>query len=159
MLMRLMADVVDRVRKELAARIRELRPLAREFERLQRAAAALTRAGVRSVPGLSSPADTPPTTQPTSTRRAGRSAPAQATTPKRAPRRPAGTSRRKPAPRGQTQAKILAAIGAAPGSTTAAVAKATGIPTNTAAATISRLAKQGRVRRLDQGGYTLVDAE
>jgi DNA-binding IclR family transcriptional regulator len=52
---------------------------------------------------------------------------------------------------------VLAALRAAPGSTAAAVATAAGIPTNTAAATISRLVKQGRVRRLDEGGYALVD--
>jgi len=46
-----MADLVDRFRKELDARIEQLRPLVGEFERLQRAAAALARTGVRSVPG------------------------------------------------------------------------------------------------------------
>jgi hypothetical protein len=66
-------------------------------------------------------------------------------------------SGRPPAPRGQTQARVLAALRAAPGSTAAAVATAAGIPTNIAAATISRLVKQGRVRRLDEGGYALVD--
>jgi hypothetical protein len=40
-----MADLVDRIRKELDARIEQLRPLVGEFERLQRAAAAL---GARS---------------------------------------------------------------------------------------------------------------
>jgi hypothetical protein len=38
-----------------------------------------------------------------------------------------------------------------------AVATAAGIPANIAAATISRLVKQGRVRRLDEGGYALVE--
>ena len=47
-----MADVMVRIRKELDARIEQLRPLAEEFERLQRAAAALARSGVRAVPGL-----------------------------------------------------------------------------------------------------------
>src|SRR6266540_7565080 len=42
-----MADIVDRIRKELEARIEQLRPLVAELERLQRAAAALA----RSVPG------------------------------------------------------------------------------------------------------------
>jgi DNA-binding IclR family transcriptional regulator len=60
------------------------------------------------------------------------------------------------APRAQTQAKVLAALRAAPGSTTAAVATATGIPANAAAAIISRLVTQGRVRRLDGGGYAAV---
>jgi DNA-binding IclR family transcriptional regulator len=54
--------------------------------------------------------------------------------------------------------RFRAARRAAPGSTTAGVAAATGIPTNTAAATISRLVKQRRVRRLDEDGYAPVDA-
>jgi predicted transcriptional regulator of viral defense system len=70
---------------------------------------------------------------------------------------PVAASGRTPAPRGQTQAKVLAALRAAPGSTTAAVATAAGIPANTAAATVSRLVKQGRVRRLDDGGYAPVE--
>jgi hypothetical protein len=37
----LMADLVDRIRAELQVRIRELRPVVREFERLEKAAAAL----------------------------------------------------------------------------------------------------------------------
>jgi hypothetical protein len=52
---------------------------------------------------------------------------------------------------------VLAALRAAPGSTTATVAEAAGVPANVASATISRLVKQGRVRRLDEGGYALVE--
>jgi hypothetical protein len=52
----------------------------------------------------------------------------------------------------QTQAKVLAALRAAPGSNTATVAEAAGVPAKTASATISRLVKQGRMRRLDDGG-------
>jgi hypothetical protein len=47
-----MADLLDRVRQELDARIEQLRPLVRELERLERAAAALAHAGARAVPGL-----------------------------------------------------------------------------------------------------------
>jgi hypothetical protein len=56
-----MPDLVDRIPLELDARIRELRPKARELERLGHAAAALARAGARSVPGLRSRAATPRT--------------------------------------------------------------------------------------------------
>jgi len=49
-----MADLVDRIRKELTTRIGELRPIVDEVERLQRAAAALARTSVRSLPGLGS---------------------------------------------------------------------------------------------------------
>ena len=62
------------------------------------------------------------------------------------------------APRGQTQAKVLEALAAAPGSGPAAVAKASGVSAGVAAATLLRLAKQGRVRRLEAGGYAIVEA-
>jgi hypothetical protein len=151
-----MADLVDRIRKELDARIEQLRPLVGEFERLQRAAAALARTEVRSVPGRGGRPAAPPAA-PEARGRAASPAAARpaARTPSSARR--GETAGRKPAPRGQTQAKVLAALRAAPGSTTAMVAEAAGIPTNAASATISRLVKQGRVRRLDEGGYALVE--
>src|SRR5512132_3995836 len=102
-----MADLVDRIRKELDARIDQLRPLAGEFERLQRAAAALARTGSRALPGLGSHAPPPPQA---SVRTARMTRPAAGKS--SAKRRPV-TARR--APRGQTQAKILAALRATPG--------------------------------------------
>jgi hypothetical protein len=166
-----MADLVDRIRRELDARIEQLRPLVRELERLERAAAALAHAGARALPGLGprppAPAPAKPEAKPAarSTRaaakpeakpagRATRAKPA-ARTPPTEPR--GATSGHRPAPRGQTQARVLAALRAAPGSSSAAVATAAGIPTNTAAATLSRLVKQGRVRRLKEGGYAPVE--
>ena len=53
---------------------------------------------------------------------------------------------------------MLEALGAAPGSGPSAVAKASGVSTGVAAATLSRLVKQGRVRRIEAGRYTVVDA-
>src|SRR4051812_28550268 len=185
-----MADVVGRIRRELDARIEQLRPLVGEFERLERAAAALARAGVRALPGVGAHVAAEPEREPAA--RAMRAKPAAGTSPtergrmasertpavadakpqrRRAARSPratpaagkaavrprSGAAGRRAAPRGQTQAKILAALGAAPGSRSAAVAAATGISTNTVAATISRLVKQGRVRRLQQGGYAPVE--
>jgi hypothetical protein len=185
-----MADLDDRIRKELDARIDQLRPLVRELERLERAAAALARA----LPGLGArppaPAPAKPRSKPagrsTRAKPAARKPPGQrrgtasgrppAPAAAKAQSRPAGRSTRAepdarrrpaqprvaasgrtPAPRGQTQARVLAALRAAPGSTSAAVATAAGIPANVAAATISRLVKQGRVRRLDEGGYAPVE--
>jgi hypothetical protein len=49
------------------------------------------------------------------------------------------------------------ALSAAPGSSSAAVAKAAGISPSVAAATISRLVRQGRVRRVDKGRYAVVE--
>lgn len=150
-----MTDLVDRIRSEVEARIRELRPVARELERLERAAAALARTGARSVPGLRSRVGTRP-----SAPRAGRTATRKGKhAPSRAKPEAVRTAkpRRRPAPRGQTQKKVLEALIAAPGSSSAAVAKAAGISPSVAAATISRLVKQGRVRRLDEGGYAVVE--
>jgi hypothetical protein len=151
-----MPDVVDRIRKQRDARIRELRPVVREFERLERAAAALVRAGARSVPGLRSRVGAVPAA-PSGGRAAGRESGARPSTARPEARR-AAQPRRRPAPRGQTRAKVLDALAAAPGSSAAAVAKASGISPSVAAATISRLVKQDRVRRLDQGGYAVVEA-
>ena len=83
-----MADVMVRIRKELDARIEQLRPLAEEFERLQRAAAALARSGVRAVPGLGPGPSASRDPMATSSERAERSKPAgqrRATVPPRTP--------------------------------------------------------------------------
>jgi Winged helix-turn-helix DNA-binding len=146
-----MPDLVDRIRAELDARIRELRPMVRELERLEHAAAELARAGARSVPGLRSRVAAP---------RVKRAAPRKGEAGPSTAKPKAGRvaqKRRTPAPRGQTRAKVLEALAAAPGSSSAAVAKEAGISPSVAAATISRLVKQGRVRRLDEGGYTAVE--
>jgi len=52
---------------------------------------------------------------------------------------------------------VLEALAAAPGSSSAAVAKAAAISPSVAAATISRLVKQGQVRRLDESGYAVAE--
>jgi hypothetical protein len=153
-----MPDLLDRIRKELDGRIRELRPVVREFERLERAAEAIARTGARSVPALRSrvgpaPADRPATAG-TRRKRGARSAAAKPAPGATSPR---GAPSRRVAPRGQTQAKVLAALTAAPGSGPAAVGRASGVSTGVAAATLSRLVMQGRVRRLGTGRYAIVD--
>jgi hypothetical protein len=145
-----MADLVDGIRSEFGRRSKRLRPLVGEVERLQRAVAALARTGSRPLPGVGSRA-------PAATRaarpRAASSAGAKPADREASRERPAVTARRARAPRGQTQAKVLAALRAAPGSTTASVAKATGISASTVGATLSRLVEQERVQRLQEGGY------
>jgi ribosomal protein S25 len=150
-----MPDLLDRIRNELNARIRELRPVVREFERLERAAEAMARSGARSVPGLRSRVAPAAPGRAEAKRGAGRAA--QAAPRKTSPARKGAASRRQATPRGQTQAKVLAALQAAPGSGPAAVAKASGVATSVAAATLSRLAKQGRVRRVGRGRYTTLE--
>jgi hypothetical protein len=167
-----MADLVDRIRAELQVRIRELRSVVREFERLERAAAALSRARTRSRfrrcarasvgrrPGLMTTmrrprpakrARRPPSVHPAKPQRRRRPVPrAQAGRKSAAPRRT-------PAPRGHTRAKVLEALAAGLGSGSAAVAKAAGISPSVAAATISRHVKQGQARRLDES-YAVTEA-
>jgi DNA-binding IclR family transcriptional regulator len=53
---------------------------------------------------------------------------------------------------------VLDALGAAPGSGPAAIAKASGVSTGVAAATLSRLVKQGHVRRLEPGRYAVIES-
>jgi len=158
----LMPDLLDRIRTELNAPIRELRPVVREFERLVRAAGAIARAGARSVPGLRSRVGPAPAGRDAAAgargKRGARPAAAGPATRRSSPARRGGAPRRKVAPRGQTRAKVLEALAAAPGSGPAAVAKASGVSASVAAATLSRLVKQGRVQRLERGGYAIVDA-
>ena len=145
-----MADLVDGIRSEFGRRNKRLRPVVGEVERLRRAVAALARTGSRPLPGVGSRAlaatrtARPPADSSAGAKPADREA---------SRKRRAVTARRARAPRGQTQAKVLAALCAAPGSTTASVAKATGISASTVGATISRLVKQERVQRLPEGGY------
>ena len=85
--------------------MRELRPVARELARLERAAAALARTGARSVPGLRALGGGRPST-PRAGRAAARKGEADPSTAKPAPAR-ASQARRRPAPRGQTREKVL----------------------------------------------------
>jgi ribosomal protein S25 len=168
-----MPDLVDSIRAELDARIRELRPMVRELERLESAAAELARAGARSVPGLRSRVGSAPSaprtnaTADTKSEAGSSTAKRKASTKTQQRRRPAprgqtqaksAEPRRRTAPRGETRTKVLEALAASPGSSSAAIAKASGVSSSVAAATISRLVKQGRVRRLDEGGYAVVES-
>jgi hypothetical protein len=95
----LMSDLVDRIRAELDARIRELRPMVRELERLEHAAAELARAGARSVPGLRSRVAAPRAKR--AATRKGEAEPSTASQSQEGWRRSAARPRRgaKPAPR------------------------------------------------------------
>ncbi|MEA2143285.1 MAG: hypothetical protein QOI64_1715 [Solirubrobacteraceae bacterium] len=132
-----------RIRSELDDRIAALRPVAEEFGRLQLAVDALDEAANDGA--SASPATVPATPAP---------APAGVRAKPAGPRRRratrSGTARAAP---GQTQQRVIEQLHSGPGSTSTVVAAALGISANAAAATISRLVKQGRVRRLDTGGY------
>ncbi len=140
-------DMLDRIRLELAERIAILRPAVEELERLQRAADALDRIAAEGVAALSPPHAAPIL------------APVKRVAATRSSRRRASRSHPKRAAPGQTQMRVIAQLRSGPGSTSPAVAAALGISANAAAATISRLVKQGRVQRLDAGGYSAAEPE
>jgi ribosomal protein S25 len=120
-----MADFLDEKRKEIDARLRELRPLVEEFNRLEKAAAAL--AGVGG-------------TQAAATRRRANGA---------------GRSRRRGRPRGSgNRAKqALELVRARPGITISELADAMGIKANYLYRVMPTLQKEGQVKKRDKGWH------
>src|SRR6187200_493169 len=118
-----MADFLDEKRKEIDARLRELRPLVEEFNRLEKAAAAL--AGVGG-------------TQAAATKRRSNGA---------------GRSRRRGRPRGSgNRAKqALELVRARPGITIPEMAEAMGIQQNYLYRVLPALQKDGLVRKEGRG--------
>jgi ribosomal protein S25 len=122
-----MADFLDEKRKEIDARLQELRPLVDEFNRLEKAAAAL--AGVGGTAG---------TARATRTRRSN-----------------AGTRRRRGRPRGSgNRAKqALELVRARPGITVSEMASAMGIKANYLYRVLPTLEKEGQVKKRDKGWH------
>jgi len=135
------SELLDRIRSELDDRLAVLRPSVEEHARLQRASDALDGSTSPAPPIVASP----PITR--AAPRAGRAKPAA--------RRRGARTRAKP---GETQMRVIEHLRSGPGSTSTTVAEALGISANAAAATISRLVKQGRVQRLGTGGYAPAEA-
>ena|SRR5215213_9939243 len=123
-----MADFLDEKRKEIDARLRELRPLVEEFNRLEKAAAAL--AGVGG-------------TQAAATRRRANGAGG------------AGRSRRRGRPRGSgNRAKqALELVRARPGITISELADSMGIKANYLYRVMPTLQKEGQVKKRDKGWH------
>ena len=123
-----MPDFLDEKRKEIDARLRELRPLVEEFNRLEKAAAAL--AGVGG-------------TQAAATRRRPNSAGG------------AGRSRRRGRPRGSgNRAKqALELVRARPGITISELADSMGIKANYLYRVMPTLQKEGQVKKRDKGWH------
>ena len=121
-----MADFLDKKRKEIDARLQELRPLVDEFNRLEKAAAAL--AGV------------------------GGSAKRTAT---RTRRSNGGTRRRRGRPRGSgNRAKqALELVRARPGITISEMADAMSIKANYLYRVMPTLQKEGQVKKRDKGWH------
>ena len=120
-----MADFLDEKRKEIDARLRELRPLVEEFNRLEKAAAAL--AGVGG-------------TQAAATKRRSNGA---------------GRSRRRGRPRGSgNRAKqALELVRARPGITISELADAMKIKANYLYRVMPTLQKEGQVKKRDKGWH------
>jgi hypothetical protein len=140
-----MADLLDSIRRELRTRLDELRPLVREYERLQRAEAALN--------------DGSPS-RPRRARRSGEEASASAV---KASRRGARRSSSTPAAREANREKILALVRERPGITRGELKEAAGLSGAGIAQTLRRLVERGEVRETElpggQVGYRLGDGD
>jgi len=130
-----MADFLDEKRSEIGARLKELKPLVEEYERLEAAAAAL--AGVPQHMNGSAPT--------------ARRAPARAAS---AGRRPKGTGRRgRPKGSGTRGAEALALVRGTPGITIPEIAEQMGIKQNYLYRVLPGLAEDGLVRKDGRGWH------
>jgi hypothetical protein len=131
-----MADFLDEKKREIDARLKELRPLVEEFQRLEAAAAALG-----GVPAASGRAAGPPPKR-RQQRRAASAAPASGT-------------RRRGRPRGSgTRSKqALELVRTRPGITIPEIAEAMGIQQNYLYRVLPSLQKDGLVRKEGRGWH------
>jgi CRP-like cAMP-binding protein len=129
-----MADFLDEKKREIDARLKELRPLVDEFHRLEAAAAALD--GVGTAGGATAPA-----------RRGSRraSAPAAASTGSRRRGRPRGS--------GTRSKEALELVRTRPGITIPEIAEAMGIQQNYLYRVLPALQKDGLVRKEGRGWH------
>jgi ribosomal protein S25 len=119
-----MADFLEEKRKEIDARLRELRPLVDEFNQLEKAAAALAGVGGRRAA--------------TRTRRSASSGP-------RKRGRPRGS--------GNRAKQALELVRARPGITISELADAMGIKANYLYRVMPTLQKEGQVKKRDKGWH------
>jgi hypothetical protein len=138
------ADFLDEKRAEISARLKELKPLVEEYERLQAAAAALD--GVTTAPLLAS--------TPT---RSKRRAPERATGPARTRGASHGTRAGQPKRSGTRAAEALALVRATPGITVSEIAKKMGIKQNYLYRVLPGLAQDGLVVKVGRGWKTSED--
>jgi len=132
-----MADFLDEKRKEIGARLKELKPLVEEYERLEAAAQALDGVPATSQNGSSASAH---------------KAPARAKAPRAA--RPAGTGRRgRPKGSGTRGAEALALVKASPGITIPEIAEKMGIKQNYLYRVLPGLADDGLVSKDGRGWH------
>ena len=117
-----MPDLIDTIRKQIDARLNELRPIVQEAAGLEAALTAL--AGTASM-------------EPASQRRA---------------RQRSGVSgARRGRPRGQSREKLVEHLRAHPGSTASEVANALGLKRNSVSTQLSQLARSGAITKSARG--------
>lgn len=126
-----MTDFLDEKKQEIAARLKELRPLVEEYHRLEAAAAALD--------GVGAPAPAPAA-------RRGR----RPSTPKPAG---SGSGRGRPKGSGTRSKQALASVTAQPGITIPELAQGMGIAQNYLYRVMPELQKDGLVRKEGRGWY------
>lgn len=137
-----MADFLDEKRSEIAARLKELRPLVDEYQRLEAAAAALD-----GVPANGSAA------RPSATAAVGRRARSQSAA-KRPKANGSGTGRRgRPKGTGTRGAEALALVRAKPGITIPEIAEQMGIKQNYLYRVLPGLADDGLVKKDGRGWH------
>ncbi len=124
-----MADFLDEKRKEIQARLKELRPLVDEFHRLEAAERALS--GVEAKPA-------PATAAPTRRRRSSASS---------------NGRRGRPRGSGTRAAQALALVGERPGITIPELAEAMGIKQNYLYRVMPGLADDGKVTKSGRGWH------
>ena len=126
-----MADFLDEKRREIDSRLKELRPLVDEYNRLEKAAAALAGVG-----GTSNGSSTTPR------RRRSSSGPARK-----------GRGRGRPRGSGARSKQALELVRARPGITIAELADAMGIKANYLYRVLPSLASDGQVKRRGKGWH------
>lgn len=144
-----MADFLDEKRKEIDARLKELRPLVEEFNRLEKAAAALAGVG-----GTASGGSTQATAATAPTRRSrGPAATSKPRTRKAGKAGKAGARRGRPRGSGTRGKQALELVRAKPGITIAELADSMGIKANYLYRVMPSLEAEGQVTKRDGGWH------
>jgi hypothetical protein len=121
---RAMADLLDRIRSDIGARLDELRPLVQEAASLEAALEALGDGGGGTSARVSSA---------------------------RSGRRGVAAAGRRRGPRGDVREKVIAYVRAHPGSTAGDVAKALRLNRNSVATRLTHLGKSGELVKAQRG--------
>jgi CRP-like cAMP-binding protein len=140
------SSMIDRIREQIQQRLDQL---VGEADKLRKALAAL---GPHSSTASADSAPAGKAAAPKRSRSATpRSEPATTNSaPARRTRQPAAASRRRTPP-GATKAAVLGALSTGEAMTAGQVAEKTGLPRNTVATTLTRLAKSGEVQKAEHG--------